>query len=135
MNQLPGEFRPVLRYQMHQGKAVNCEHLDEELWNQSGVVYARMCDGEVIYVGKCDKRLAGRLGAHLKGISEDMPKNPLTRYYKQWAEGKTITIFAYKPPAVRLCGHEVTTHRGLEAALIDVFEPRQYNRAWFVKRR
>jgi hypothetical protein len=107
--------------------------------NQSGVVYARVCYGEVVSVGKCDGRLGRRLRAHLQGIAEDVPKNPLTRLYKQWADSKAITIFAYKPPPVRLCGHEVTTHRGLEAAL-DAFEPPrnatgEYLRAWFVRRR
>jgi len=124
---LPTEFEPVFRYTLVDGKAMDCEVLNQELWQKSGAVYARVHDGEVLYVGKADGKLSRRLTAHVNGISVNDPANPTARKYKEWAKAKgqpvTITIYAHKPQRIRICEHDVEVHAGLEHALITALKP------------
>ena len=113
---LPAEFTPVCQYTMRQGKVEDFKILDETLWRLRWVVYARVCSGEVVYVGKTDGALSGRILAHKRGISMDQPKNPMAQKYRAWAEGKAITIYAHKPEPITICGHSVEVHTGLESA-------------------
>jgi hypothetical protein len=125
----PEEFRPVCRYVMKNGKASDIQILDQELWQQSGVVCT--CDGKVVYIGTADGRLSRRIGAHLKGIVESA--RGTAPQYRKWAEGKQITIVAYRPTPVMVLGREVKIHRALEAALIVEFRCRNAE-DWFVRR-
>ena len=113
------EFRPVFRYTVSNGHAVDTEILDQTLWEQSGAVYARIHEGEVIYIGKTDGTLKKRLKQHVGLI----PKQD-NDHYRPWAEGKTITVVAYVPPVVTLAGHQFHMHRQLERTLIGAFLPR-----------
>jgi hypothetical protein len=127
----PEEFRPVCRYVMKNGKPSDIQILDQELWQQSGVVYARTCEGKVVYIGTADGRLSRRIGAHLNIIANSA-RDSAARYRK-WAEGKQITIVAYRPTPVMVLGREVKIHRALEAALIVEFR-RRNEEDWFVRR-
>lgn len=121
---LPPEFKPVLRYRMTATGPADWTVLDQDLWQRDNAVYIRVSDsGEISYIGKCDNRLCARLMGHRKGISDPDPANPMTKAYREWAVGKTITVYAYQPPPIELCGHRVHVHVGLEAALIDVYDP------------
>jgi hypothetical protein len=127
----PEAFRPVCRYVMKNGKPSDIQISDQELWQQSGVVYARTCEEKVVYIGTADDRLCKRIGAHLKGIAKSA--RGTAPQYRKWAEGKQITIVAYRPAPVMVLGREVKIHRALEAALIVEF--RRRNEAdWFVRR-
>ena len=47
----PEQFRPVLTYLMKEGKPEQTTVLDEEIWNCSGVVYARTHEAKIVYIG------------------------------------------------------------------------------------
>ena len=80
-----------------------------------------------------DRRLSRRIQAHLRGISKSEQSTPVK--YRQWAEGKRITIVAYKPPPVELLGRVIPIHRAVEAALIEEIRPKPIDsRPWFVAR-
>ena len=127
----PEEFRPVCRYDMRDKKPQNIEVLDIDLWQQSGVVYARVYDGKVVYIGMTDGRLSTRLNAHLRGISTSTIGT--APRYREWAEGKQITIVAYSPPPIEILGRTIQVHRAIEAALIKEFR-RPGEKDWFVDR-
>lgn len=124
----PQEFRPVCRYLMKNGTSCDFEILDPTLWKQSGVVYARLCAGKIVYIGSTDGRLDKRMKAHLRF-------RPIgtTQQFCKWAEGKEITIVAYQPEPVQLLGREIKVHRAIEAALIAEFK-RPHDDDWFVAR-
>ena len=128
----PAEFRPVYRYLMRQFKRQDCEILDEELWRQSGVVYARVHQRKVVYIGSTDGSLSNRIARHIRGIATSM--HGTAPRYRKWAEGKQITIAAYKPPPVKLLNRQMEVHRAIEAALIEEFQ-RVGEPDWFVARR
>lgn len=133
MARLPEHFRPVCRYTMRDGRPQDEEHIDSELWNERGVVYARIFEEEPVYIGSTDRLLSRRIRAHLRGIATST--QPTSMKYRKWAEGKRITIVAYKPPPVELLGRVVPVHRALEAALIAEFRPKPgSSRPWFVAR-
>ena len=127
----PRSFRPVCQYVMRNKKPQHIKILNQKLWQQSGVVYARTYRKKVVYIGVTDGRLSRRLGAHLNGISTSM--RATAPRYRKWAEGKRITILAYKPPPVKLLGQKMDMHRAIEAALIAKFE-RPGEPDWFVDR-
>jgi len=130
---LPEPFRPVYRYTMRDGSPQEEEALGSDLWNEHGVVYARVYQDEPVYIGSTDRRLSRRIQAHLRGISKSEQSTPVK--YRQWAEGKRITIVAYKPPPVELLGRVIPIHRAVEAALIDEIRPKPIDsRPWFVAR-
>jgi hypothetical protein len=129
---LPEEFRPVYQYVMRQGKPQDMKILDELLWQSSGVVYARIYEGKVVYIGSTDGRLSSRIGRHVRDISTSM--NGTAPRFREWAEGKQITIVAYQPPAVKLLGRSMLVHRAVEVALIAEFA-RPEEADWFVARR
>jgi hypothetical protein len=67
----PEQFRPVLTYVMKHGRPDQVsEVLDEDLWLSRGVVYARMYQGNPVYIGSTDRRLRGRILSHLNHIHE-----------------------------------------------------------------
>ena len=116
-----GSFTPVYRYRVEDGKPVGGEVLDEDLWNASGVVYARTNLQEIIYIGKTDRALKYRIKEHLGYIPKyNKPKDIA---YRDWAEGKTITIYAHKPKGVDYLGLSIPIHVGLEHALINEINP------------
>ena len=127
--ELPKEFRPVYRYKFIDGKVCSEKLLDEELWKQSGIVYARMCGGKIVYVGKSDGTLSARIKRHLRIFPTRVDSIP----YRNYVEGKTVTIFAYKPDPIWLFDEhlEIPVHVAVEAALIRKFK-RPHD--WFVKR-
>jgi hypothetical protein len=127
MRELPGEFRPVFQYQFANGRVLADKVLDQELWMQRGVVYARICDGQVVYVGKTDYTLRRRIMAHVRGF----PKSPKSTDYRNHVAGKTVTIFAYKPAPIELFGLTISVHGCVESALIKHFKR---DHGWFVKR-
>jgi hypothetical protein len=131
MTVLPKTFRPVYRYVMKNHRPQEEKLLDEKLWHQSGVVYARIYRGKIVYIGVTDKVLSGRIGAHLRGIGKSKQKG--AKRYRKWAEGKRITIFAYTPAPVKLLDREIKIHRAVEAALIEEFR-RPHAKDWFVDR-
>jgi hypothetical protein len=123
------KFRPVCRYVMRDKKPQNIktpennDRLDDELWRQSGVVYARVCRGRACYIGSTDRMLCKRIREHLTLIGTS--KRGRAAQYRKWAEGKRITIVAYKPNPVKLLGRTIAVHRALEAALIVEFRRRK----------
>ncbi len=116
-------FSPTYRYRIENGKPVHREVLNEELWKSSGVVYARVneMEREAVYIGKTDNRLSVRIADHLRRIPQYSRKKDID--FREWAEGKTVTIYAYKPKKVRRLGISISTHAGLESALIDSIKP------------
>jgi hypothetical protein len=107
--------------------------LDHELWNEEGVVYARLFEDEPVYIGSTDRILSRRIRAHLRGIATTQQLTPV--HYRNWAEGKLIIIVACKPPPVELLGRVILVHRAAEAALIKEFRPTPINsKPWFVVR-
>ena len=131
---LPAGFKPVYRYKMKHGEPTDRKEFKSALWRERGVVYARVYRKQVVYVGKTDGTLRGRILRHVNGISNSTAGN--AKEYRIWAEGKTITILAYKPKHVRLSGIEIDCHRGLEAALIRRCKPTSEDggQPWFVSR-
>ena len=127
----PQEFRPVCQYVMRDHKPQDIKILDEQLWRQLGVVYARVYHDKVVYIGVTDGRLSRRIGAHLRGISSSL--HGTAPRYRKWAEGKQITIVAYKPAPVDILGRKIQVHRAIEAALIGEFQ-RPGEADWFVAR-
>lgn len=105
------------------------EHvLNQKLWKARCVVYARVCGkSDVVYIGKADSTLRTRMTAHIKGF----PRSPNSKAYRKYVNGKTVTIFAYKPRVLRRFGLRVPIHGSIEAALIKRFKR---DKAWFVKR-
>ena len=116
------KFRAVLSYEVEDGKPINAKVLDERLWGASGVVYARVHRGEIVYVGKADGQLGKRMKDHLRRIPLYSKEKDIK--FREWAEGKTITIYAHQPKPVKVLGLVVSAHAGLERALIDEFKPR-----------
>ena len=51
--------------------------------------------------------------------------------YRNHVEGKTVTIYAYKPTPIHLFNMEIPVHGSVEAALIKRFKRAD---GWFVKR-
>jgi hypothetical protein len=47
----------------------NCKVLDERLWKQSGVVYARTYKKRIVYVGCTDGVLSKRIRRHVRLIA------------------------------------------------------------------
>lgn len=119
---------------MENGEPVKRKQLESTLWFQRGVVYARVYRNQVVYVGKTDGTLRGRILRHVNGISKATAGK--AKEYRKWAEGKTITTLACKPKPVRRSGLEIDTHRDLEAALIRTLKPSSEDdeRPWFVDR-
>lgn len=87
---------------MKKGEPANGKELHATPWNQEGVVYARVYRNHVVYVGKKDGLLSDRILRHVNGISKAMAGK--AREYREWAEGKTITILACRPEPVRRFG-------------------------------
>ena len=115
-------FQPVYRYKVKNGRPVNKEVIDHDLWGARGVVYARVHGKSVVYIGKTDGSLRGRIRTHLRGFPH--AKQGMSPHYRKWAEGKTITIFAHKPEPITYLGLSVPIHTGLEYALIERVEPK-----------
>ena len=118
----PKKFRPVVQYTLRKGVPQKIELLDEKLWEKVGVVYARIVYDEVLYIGSTNGPLKTRLNAHLKGIEK--VRSEKGKEYWKFVEGKKVTIYAYKPMPLKELGYEISTHRGLEEALIKEFQPR-----------
>ena len=116
----PRKFRPVCQYVIRNKKPQGIKIFDRKLWQQSGVVYARKYKKKVVYIGVTDGRLSRRIGRHLRLISTSM--HATAPRYRKWAEGKRITILAYKIRPVKLLRRQVDVHRAIEAALIKEFK-------------
>jgi hypothetical protein len=123
----PRKFRPVCQYVMRDKKLQDFKVLDEKLWQQSGVVYARTYRNKVVYIGSTNRTLSKRIDQHRRLASHSR----LVERYRKWAEGKKIIILAYKPAPIKLLGLETSVHRGIETALISKFgrpgEPDWFN--------
>jgi hypothetical protein len=117
-------FTPAYQYRIKNGDPVAGKILDEKLWCSAGVVYARVCEKvrDIVYIGKTDGKLKGRILDHLRRITEYT--KPRDIEYREWAEGKTVTIYAHKPKKVNCLGMTISTHAGLESALIDSINPK-----------
>ena len=124
MKRLPREFRPVFRYRLVDGKVADTKILDGALWKERGVVYARVCNKVILYIGKTDGRISTRIGSHLRRYLHQ-PQNAL---YRDHIKQNLVTIYAYKPKTTRLFDLDIDLHSGVEAALIKAIKPR------FVKR-
>ena len=118
------QFRPVYEYAMGDGRPQEEELFDEELWTEREVVYARVVQEEIIYIRATESRLCDRIQEHFRIIW-----TPDYAEYREWTEGKRITIFAYKPPLIEVLGRLISIHRALEAALIVELRPRFAARA------
>ena len=119
----PKEFRPVLQYVMRDGCPQEYKEFDDKLLEEDGVVYARIINGgHPVYIGSTNGKLSKRLKAHLQGIKK--PRTSNVEEYKEFAEGKTVIIYAYKPESMTALGRKISIHRGLEEALIEEFKPR-----------
>lgn len=115
-------FQPVFKYKMKNGRPVNERVIDPDLFGARGVVYARVHGKSVVYIGKTDGSLRARINRHLSGFPDG--KTGRVVQYREWAEGKTITIFAHKPEPITYLGLSVPIHTGLEYALIERVEPK-----------
>ena len=115
------EFTPAFQYTVCNGQPTDEKILDEELWRGSGVVYARTWEREVAYIGKSDHPLINRIGKHLNLISN--PSTEGQKEYREWAENKTVTIYAHQPDNVEYLGLNIPIHVGLEHALISEINP------------
>ena len=118
---LSERFEKVCSYDVIKQAPIHVNWEGSSLLDKLGVVYVRVLDGESVYVGSTNGKLEARLKAHLRIIPNY--KNPKDLAYRKAAEGKNISIFAVKPRATKIMGFEVTTHRGLEVALIDYLKP------------
>lgn len=114
-------FLPVFSYNVKNGEPVEGAILNKDLWGKSGVVYARTHENKILYIGKADGPLKTRIMDHLRRI----PRYKKTKdiKYRDWAEGKTVTIYAHKPKQVQYLGLSVPLYVGLEHALIDAIKP------------
>jgi hypothetical protein len=124
---LPNGFVEVYRYRVVDGAVKEAKVINDSLWHEDRVVYLRVCDDEVLYVGKCDGTLSRRIARHIDGFRTS--EKEMFRDYKERVNGKTVSIMAYKPEQVEVFGRKISVHTGLEYALIDEFDPP------FVKRR
>lgn len=127
MTLLPRAFRPVYQYTFAKGQVRARKVLNRKLWHARNVVYARVCGKRVVYVGKADGTLRGRITRHIKFF----PSAPKSKEYRAFAEGKIVIIFAYKPRPIWRFGMAIPIHGSIEAALIKKLR-RPKN--WFVKR-
>src|SRR5258708_2843992 len=83
MARLPEHFCPVYRYTMRDGRPQEEELISSELWNERGVVYARVFEDEPVYIGSTDRLLPRRIQAHLRGIATTTQPTPMK--YREWA--------------------------------------------------
>jgi len=120
----PEQFLPVCRYTVRNGKPEDVEWCEQALLAREGVVYARLCEATVLYIGSTDRILQSRIREHLRLV----PK-PLNQAYAQAVECKRVTIVAYWPEPIELFGRPIRVHRALEAALIAEFKPPHVRRA------
>mgnify|MGYP001593455712 CR=1 FL=1 len=118
---LPKRFRLVCQYRVKNGKACDRIVFNENLWQSSGVVYARTWRKKVLYIGKADGKLSRRIAEHFGRIPKYVKSKDVN--YRKWANGKTTTIWAFKPKSVKLFGLRIPIHAGAEAALIKKFKP------------
>ena len=114
-------FTPVFRYKVENGHPIKEKILNEELWQSDGVVYARIHRKEIAYIGKTNSTLKGRIKDHLRRMPNYSRSKDIE--YRDWAEGKTITLYAHKPNNKDYLGLSVPIHTGLEHALIDAIKP------------
>ncbi len=119
-------FVPTYQYRVCKGQSVDGKVLSEKLWNSTGVVYARTYRKEVVYIGKTDGPLKRRVKDHLQRITRYTKQKDID--YREWAEGKTVTIYAYQPEKAYRLGLPVPTHVGLEHTLIDEIKPKFVSR-------
>lgn len=98
---LPAEFRPVCRYVMRAHRPQDFEILDEQLWNQSGVVYARVYQNKVVYIGATDGPASRRLTAHVNGIAASM----------RGTAPACKSIYSGRAPRARWCALRLLTDR------------------------
>lgn len=129
--QLPEQFRPAYQYDFLGGRPQNGNVLNRELWLSRGVVYARTDGEKVVYIGVTDHTLRRRITAHVNGIPTS--SSGKAAQYRQWAEGRRITIVAFCPPPVALLGYEIKVHRAIEAHLIAALG-RPGEPDWFVSK-
>jgi excinuclease UvrABC nuclease subunit len=126
----PDGFQKVLCYRVDaDGRMSNHKVLDDDLWKKPNSVYMRVLDdGEVLYVGKCDSMLETRLKSHMKGVFEKElttdARGERAREYKERVQKHSVTIWAYAPDSICLCGMKVYPHVGLESAMIKKYKPR-----------
>jgi hypothetical protein len=128
---LPRGFRPVYRYTFANGVVLSEKILDHKLWKQRGIVYARVCDGVVVYVGKADGTLGGRIRRHIRLFPKAAEAK--AKAYRKHIAGKVVTTYAYRPRPIRLFGLDVPVHGSLECALIKKYK-RPLAEGWFVER-
>ena len=114
-------FAPVFRYRVQNGKPIKETVLNEELWQSDEIVYARTHKRTISYIGKTNGTLKSRVQDHLRRIPKYSKPKDLD--YRDWAEGKTITIYAHKPKSKNYLGLRVPIHAGLEHTLIDEIKP------------
>ncbi len=116
-------FVPTYRYRVKDGKIINGKILNEKLWEASGVVYARTHKNSkaVVYIGKTDGPLKTRIKDHLRRIPRYTKPKDID--YREWAEGKAVTIYAYQPKKISCLGLTISTQAGLEHALIEAIDP------------
>ncbi len=120
-NRLLRKFVPVCQYRIKNRKVCILTRLNEELWQSSRVVYARTWRKKVLYIGKADGKLSRRIAEHFRRIPKYVKSKDVN--YRKWANGKTITIWAFKPKSVKLFGLRIPIHAGVEAALIKKLKP------------
>ena len=88
-------FTKAFQYQVIDGKIINKIILNDDIWEADKVVYARTSKREIVYIGKTDGKLKSRMNGHIRLFDNYTKQRDLD--YKSWSEGKTITIYAYKP--------------------------------------
>jgi hypothetical protein len=119
-------FTPTFSYRVKNGLPIEGKVLDEDIWNAAGVVYARTHEQDIVYIGKTNGRLKSRIKDHLRRIPKY--EKAIDIEYRDWAEGKTVTIYAHKPENKSYLGLSIPIHVGLEHALIDDIKPRFVSR-------
>jgi transposase-like protein len=124
---MPKEFEEVFRYRVIDGTVTDEKIVNEKLWRSRRVVYVRVCEERILYVGKSDGLLCRRMLRHVRGFLA--VGKAIFEDYRKCVNGRTVSIFAYQPEPLRLFEFDLPIHVALEWAMIEQFKPP------FVKRR
>ncbi len=128
---LPSEFKPTFEYSVVDGRMVNEKEINHDMLNATGVVYARVCNGRVLYIGRSDGKLRSRINLHRKYVNgENRDLIQKLECYRKCVEKMTVVIHAYKPDTTYVCGRIVHLHGSLEEALIKEFKPMFNGSRW-----
>ena len=133
MADMPAEFRPVCRYTVRNGEAVDLEVVNHALWNARDVVFAHVCGDsrEPVYISKTDRTLCQRVKEHF-----DLIATAKNARFRSWAEGKQMTILAHQPALIEGALGNNIAHLILKTKMVARHCPKPLEtRPWFGRQR